>query len=153
MKKTALLGFTLIELMITVAVIAILSAVAYPSYTSYVAKGRRAECRSGLLQVAQQQERYYSQFNSYITSTFVAGATTTSVKVFSGDSESSSACTINSVTCTAPGSTAINSCVEARAAPTRTDPEAIEYIYLDSEGRKGCAIGGSRTTTNKSCWP
>lgn len=50
-------GFTLIELMIVVAVVGILSAVAYPSYTEYVRKGHRAEARAGLLQAAQWLER------------------------------------------------------------------------------------------------
>ena len=43
-------GFTLIELMIVVAVVAILSSIAYPSYTEYVRRGHRAEARAGLLQ-------------------------------------------------------------------------------------------------------
>ena len=50
-------GFTLIELMIVVAIVGILSAVAYPSYTEYVRKGHRAEARTGLLQAAQWMER------------------------------------------------------------------------------------------------
>ena len=50
-------GFTLIELMIVVAIVGILSAVAYPSYTEYVRKGHRAEARAGLLQAAQWMER------------------------------------------------------------------------------------------------
>ena len=62
-------GFTLIELMITVAVVGILAAIAYPAYTNQIAKGRRAECRAGLYQAMQQQERYYTQFNAYAAST------------------------------------------------------------------------------------
>ena len=72
------LGFTLIELMITVAIVGILAAVAYPAYTDQIRKGRRAECRSGLLQSMQQQERYYSQFNTYVS--FAAGATNAKTK-------------------------------------------------------------------------
>lgn len=50
-------GFTLIELMIVVAIVGILSAIAYPSYTEYVRRGHRAEARTGLLQAQQWLER------------------------------------------------------------------------------------------------
>ena len=50
-------GFTLIELMIVVAVVAILSAIAIPSYTEYVRRGHRAEARAGVLQAQQWLER------------------------------------------------------------------------------------------------
>ena len=50
-------GFTLIELMIVVAVVSILSAIAYPSYAEYVRRGHRSDAKAGLLQAQQWLER------------------------------------------------------------------------------------------------
>ena len=58
-------GFTLIELMIAVVVVAILTAVAYPSYQKYLAKGRRAAAQSYLMDVAQRQQQYFLDLRSY----------------------------------------------------------------------------------------
>ena len=65
MKKTSHIGFTLIELMVTVAVIGILAAIAYPSYTQYVQRASRAEARSLLLENAQFLERNFTTANRY----------------------------------------------------------------------------------------
>jgi type IV pilus assembly protein PilE len=54
-------GFTLIELMIVVAIVAILASIALPSYQEYVARGRRAEVKAALLEGAQWMERHYSE--------------------------------------------------------------------------------------------
>ena len=58
-------GFTLIELMITVAIIGILASIAYPSYTQYVQRANRAEARAVLLEAAQFMERNYTLANRY----------------------------------------------------------------------------------------
>lgn len=60
-------GFSLIELMIVVAVIGILSAIAYPSYQESVRKGNRAEVKAALLEAAQALERFYSLNGSYLS--------------------------------------------------------------------------------------
>lgn len=58
-------GFTLIELMITVVILGILSAITVPSYMAYVQKSKRTDAKVELLKVAQLQESYYVQNLSY----------------------------------------------------------------------------------------
>lgn len=58
-------GFTLIELMITVAVIGILASIAYPSYQEYVRRANRADAKAVLLETAQLMERNFTEANRY----------------------------------------------------------------------------------------
>jgi type IV pilus assembly protein PilE len=58
-------GFTLIELMIVVAIIGILSAIAYPSYRQYVMRGNRTEAKTALMQASQALEKCFTRFGRY----------------------------------------------------------------------------------------
>jgi type IV pilus assembly protein PilE len=58
-------GFTLVELMITVVIIAILSSIAVPAYRSYVQRSRRSEATSALLRIQAAQEKFFLQNNAY----------------------------------------------------------------------------------------
>jgi type IV pilus assembly protein PilE len=58
-------GFTLIELMITVAVVGILAAIAYPSYAEYVARGSRSQATADLMAAQQWMERFYTENYRY----------------------------------------------------------------------------------------
>lgn len=60
-------GFTLIELMIVVAVVGILAAIAYPSYIDHVRKARRVDAKAALTEVAQKLEAFYARNASYTT--------------------------------------------------------------------------------------
>jgi type IV pilus assembly protein PilE len=67
-------GFTLLELMIACAIVAILAAIAYPSYVNSVQKSRRSEATAALLGVASQMERYNTEKGTYATATLGTGA-------------------------------------------------------------------------------
>lgn len=58
-------GFTLMELLIALAVVAILTAVAVPSYGQYVMRSARADARATLLQASQFMERFYAMNSAY----------------------------------------------------------------------------------------
>ena len=58
-------GVTLLELMIVTVIIGILASIAYPNYRQFVARAKRNEAKAALLQIAQNQERFYLQNNTY----------------------------------------------------------------------------------------
>src|SRR3954466_15994752 len=64
-KPRRMAGFTLIELMVTLVVAAILISIAVPSYQTQVRKSRRTEARNAVMDLAAREERYYSVNNAY----------------------------------------------------------------------------------------
>lgn len=70
-------GFTLIELMVTVAIVGILAGLAFSSYRQYVQRSHRVDATAALLRLAANQERFYLQNNTYATSVGALGMTAT----------------------------------------------------------------------------
>jgi type IV pilus assembly protein PilE len=149
MGRRSSAGFSLIELMIAVAIVGILAAIAYPSYVSQIEKGRRTECRGGLLKTMQQQERYFTQFNQYVS--FTSGTTSAVISAFSGESLARSACRIGAAQC---GAQPLSECVELTGTTTYNDSK-VDLLYLDSLGQKKCQLKGTSTkvTDTSTCWP
>ena len=144
-------GFTLVELMIVVAIVAILASIAYPAFTSSVLKGKRAQARTALAELMQQQERYMTQRNTYLAFTNAAGTTNpataaTTFRVFSGDNATDPAYWLSAKDC--PG-LALTECVQVEAAPTKADAE-VDTLSMTSTGIKSCT---GTTTNTKLCWP
>lgn len=159
-------GFTLIELMIVVAIIGILASIAYPSYVSSILKGRRAEGRTALTDLLQQQERYLTQRNCYLGFTTNSSGTATPTapspstacggntasaapfKTWSGDNLANSAYLMSADTCPdgSGGTLSIADCVRVIATPIKADPEAGN-LRMTSTGSKDCT--GTKTSL---CW-
>jgi len=73
MNKRKLLGFTLIELMVTVAIVGILATIAYPSYQSFVARSNRSEGQHELLRLANLMEQHFLDNRTYTKSLSALG--------------------------------------------------------------------------------
>lgn len=65
MERNKRRGFTLIELMITVAIVAILAAIAYPSYQQYVLRGNRGAAQGAMMEIASRQQQFLLANRAY----------------------------------------------------------------------------------------
>jgi type IV pilus assembly protein PilE len=143
-------GFTLIEVMIVIVIVAILSAVAYPSYEESVRKSKRAEGRAALMQLMQQEERFYSQNTKYIV--FSVESTEDHQKKFKWFSADTAAASSYEIKATACSGDVIQNCVLLTARPgtgrvnSAFKDSACEDLMLTSTGEKTA----SGTATN--CW-
>jgi len=136
-------GFTLIELMIAVAIIAIIAAIAYPSYTSSVTKSRRADAKSKLLEVAQRQERYYTERNTYTATLTDLGYPSGTLKTENGYYAITAAATAGA------GNTIANSyTLTATASGSQANDTKCGNFTLTHTNVKGVSVAGAAA----QCW-
>ena len=157
-KKNKQLGFTLIELMITVAIVGILSSIAVPSYMTYVTKSKRTEAKTEILRMAQLQESHYIQNLTYAKSHsnglgFPAGTLLSETELYTITAEGQPA------TCQG---TSANPCTgyEIRAIPNsdkgQANDDRCRGFSILHTGRKG-AISSTDTdyynaANVRECW-
>ncbi|NIB40241.1 prepilin-type N-terminal cleavage/methylation domain-containing protein [Pseudomaricurvus alkylphenolicus] len=138
-------GFTLIELMIVVAIVAILAAVAVPSYQDYVIASNRAVGRAVLLEVAGRQEQYFVNNNRYGTMVQLGYAATT-VGVDSESRVAGSGTGVYDVSLSV--ATATTFTVQAVRTGSQLNDAECGTLTLTHLGVKG--EGGTGTVTD--CW-
>lgn len=144
-------GLTMLEVLIVLAIVMVLTALAYPGYASYITRTRRIEGQIALIEAMQQQERYYMRNNTYAAfGPQASGQAARLFKWWSGPSAQQSAYQIEGAAC--PGQV-LADCIELRATPGTgwvdgkfRDPECA-VMTLDSAGRHGASGTGAR------CWP
>ena len=145
-------GFTLIELMITVAVIGILAAVAYPSYTQYIVRANRSAAQSFMFSVANKQEQYMLDARIY-----AGGSTALADLNVTVPAEVSSKYTVT-VTCTMP--TAAGGCTAVAGTPAYVITGTPIGTQLSNDAKCGTLTLNQLGTKTKSgtasavadCW-
>jgi len=134
-------GFTLVELMITVAVVAILAMIAVPSYTQYIRRGNRTDATKTMQLDAQALERCYSQTFSYVNCLGAQVGTLASPQLKYN-------VTIAIPDTVTPGAPAASYYITAvPLAPSQQADAPCQSFTLNTAGLQGATPGGAQT-----CW-
>lgn len=139
------LGFTLIEVLVAMAIIAILAAIALPSYAEYINRGRRAEGRTALNEALQQQERFFAANNRY---SVFSDAAPNGFMTSSGEDPNQAHYALSAAAC--PGNTQ-DVCVVISAVPSGMAAPPRGSQFVDTQcGTLTLSTAGVQTPAN--CW-
>ena len=138
-------GFTLIEIMIVVAIVGILSAIAYPSYAEYVRRGHRADARAGLLQAQQWLERAATATGQYPTSGSAPYYALPGALTWNGDAAKRYTVSFK----VAPTASTFTLIATRKAGPQAND--RCGDFTITNTGQRGADNLGSGTTVAE-CW-
>lgn len=141
-------GFSLIELMIAVVVVAILVAIAYPSYVSYVQKGNRPVAKTALLELASRQESYYALNNAYASQMTSLGYSQANMPIPSSTQNYYTLTVSSATTGNPPGYTLQATPVTGSVQAT----DACQTYQLDSLGNKSNLNASGASLTVSGCW-
>jgi type IV pilus assembly protein PilE len=141
-------GFTLVELMVTLLVAAILIGVAIPSYSTYVRKSRRTEAKTAVLDVASLEERFYSTNNAYTAVATNLGYPAFPATVGSGY-YTLSVTNVNAPTATAPGTYTITAAYTALGNQS-ADTQCASF-QVTSTGVQS-SLSSTNVDTTATCW-
>lgn len=136
-------GFTLIELMVVVAIIAIIAALAVPSWRRYTFRARRADGQKLLMHIAQAEERYYGNYNKYTDQVTNLGYKKSPVIADNND---------YSVTVTM-ATAQTSQAYLATAVPINSQAgDKCGSLSIDNTGQKLPAPTDAAHNSNGSCW-
>ncbi len=125
-------GFTLIELMVVCAIVAILVMIAVPSYSAYMKQARRADAEGTLMDIAQREQQYLLDQRAYAPSVATLGVT---IPVDVSPYYNITICQTTVAPCTAPGG--VPPTFAAVATPIAGTAQAGDYtLTLDNTGLK-----------------
>jgi len=137
-------GITLTELLIALALLSIVATLAFPMYHDAILKVRRTEAKVALYIALQQQERFYTQKNSYAE--FNSMNDHASFKKWSGESKSASHYELSAQACIGKS---LKECVQITATPIDFNDPICGDLVLDSANNKSYSKG---TSPNSVCW-
>jgi len=145
-------GFSLIELVMAMVIVAIIAAIAIPSYSSYVLKSHRTDAKTALLDMASMEERYFSTNNSY-TQTPTALGYTAGVVPFPVGSGYYNITSITAVAATPPAGVNAGTPASYSITATAIGPQASDScstFTINSAGQQTAT--GSDPNPNTDCW-